>query len=152
MQGNGINKNPLQEDTRPKGIVLINYTLLLFSIFHLLKFSQVIIRWDILSSLALSISPFLQGAEGLIWALSGLILAWGSWKRKSWAPAGILVGSLIFTLLSWIKLFLTCESSVLKNRWPVNIVLTIIGLGTLVGILYQKSTRSYFGKNAVKIP
>jgi xanthine/uracil/vitamin C permease (AzgA family) len=111
----------------------------------------VLLRWEVLSSLALSISPLLQGGEGLIWGFSGIILAWSSWNRKPWAPAAILLAGIIFTLLSWIKLIFLAERVVLENRWPANLVLTIIGIGTLIGILRLKSTRAYYGKNPVKI-
>ena len=151
MQGNDEKSNPLQGNARPLGVLLLNYSLILFSLYQLLKFSQVLLRWEVLSSLALSISPLLQGGEGLIWGFSGIILAWSSWKRKSCAPAAILLAGLIFTLLSWIKLFLLAERVVLENRWPANLVVTIIGISALIGILRLKSTRAYYGKNPVKI-
>mgnify|MGYP001056377079 CR=1 FL=1 len=152
MQWNHKQDNPLQENTRPVGVILVFSTLILFSFFQILKLSRVIIRWDILSSLSLSIPPLLQAGEGLVWALSGLLLAWSTWKRKTWAPAGIQIASLIFTLLSWIKLWLFATPDLLQNRWPVNLVLTVIGLGALLGTLNLRSTRSYFGINTAKIP
>jgi len=150
MQGNVEKSNPLQENARPVGIFLLNYSLVLFSLFQLLKFSQVLLRWKVLSSLALSISPVLQGVEGLFWALTGSVLAWSSWKRKPWSPAAILLAGVIFTLLSWIKLFLFAERIVLENRWPANLAATIIGISSLIGILRLRSSQAYYGKNTVK--
>lgn len=150
MQGNDEKGNPLQEDARPATVLLLQYALVLFSLTQLFKFSQVIIRWEVLSSLPLSISPGLQAAEGLVWALTGLVLAWSSWKRKPWVPAAILIAGVIFALFSWIKLFVFAERIILENRWPANLAGTIIGISALIGTLRLKSTRAYYGKILLK--
>jgi hypothetical protein len=151
MQGNDANPSPFQETTRPTGITLFSIILLLFSFFQLWRFFQVVLLWELLSSLDLSQSPLVQGGEGLFWALWGLILAWGLWNGKHWAPLSLIIANLLFALLSWIKLFWIVEPVVLQTRWPVSLGLTIIGLGFLFGFLNLKSTRSYLGRNPAKI-
>lgn len=152
MQGNDTIIDPFQEKTRPTGIILLSAALIVFSFFQILKFYQVIFHWEILSSLDLSISPLFQAGEGLFWALCGLFLTWGLWKRKPWVSVAIIIACFLFILITWIKQVFFFEPIVLQTRWPVNLVLTIIGLGLLAGLLNLKSTRSYLGKNTVKIP
>ena len=46
-----------QEHKRPTGITFLSILYILVSVFHLLKFSQVILRWNILQKLPLAVSP-----------------------------------------------------------------------------------------------
>ena len=152
MPGNDTNIDPFREDTRPLAITLSSIILMVFSLFQIIKVFQVINNWSFLTSLNMSISPLMQTGEGILWALGGLILAWGLWLGKRWSPVSLITGCLLFTLASWGKLLVIKEPILLQTRWPINLAVTIIGLGSLFGFLNLKSTRSYLGKNAVNIP
>jgi hypothetical protein len=152
MLGNDTNTDPFQENTRPKGITVLSMLLIIFSLFQIIRIFLVITRWNLLSSLNMTFSPLLQGGEGFLWALCGLILAWGLWKGKRWSPLSLVIACLIFAIFSWIKLVFISEPIVLQTRWPVNLLVTILGLGSLFGFLNLKSTQSYLGKITVKIP
>jgi hypothetical protein len=152
MQGNDTKPDPFQEYTRPLGVTLLSIILMVFSLFQIIKVFQVINYWNFLNSLDLTISPLMQTGEGLFWALGGLILTWGFWKGRSWSAVSLVISCLLFALVSWVKLIWINEPFLLQTRWPVNLALTIIGLGSLFGFLNLKSTRSYLRRNAVKIP
>jgi hypothetical protein len=151
MQGNDANTSPFLKKTRPTGITIFSIFLLLFSLFQLWRVLQVILLWEILSSLDLSQSPLIQGGEGLLWAVWGFILAWGLWKGKHWAHLSLIIASLLFTLVFWIKLIWIAEPVVIQTRWPFSLGLTIIGLGSLFGFLRLRSTQGYLGGNPAKI-
>jgi len=152
MQGNDVKTNSSPGEKRPRSITLLSIATLSFSLFYLLEFWQVVNQWETLSSLPLLISPKFQAVEGLFWSISGLLLTWGLWKGKGWAPSTTIAASLMIMVFSWIKLIWVFNPAVLTSRWPITLAFSILGPGILLFILTRKSTRAYFGKNAVKIP
>lgn len=137
---------------KPRQLTILGWFFLLVSIFHFLKFIQTIRNIDLLRSLPLAVSPFYLAADGLGWGLTGLILAWGVSKGQSWSSPAAIVLSLLYSLFFWADRIWIAEPESLALRWPVNLVLTIIGLGAVLSILNRKSSRDFFRKNPAKIP
>lgn len=150
-----INSDAPVEDrikTRPKVLTMLAILVFAFSLFQLFSFSQIILHWDILADLPLTSKPILLAGYRVIWSFSGFLFAFGLWKGKSWARIGSMAYWTLFSICSWIRLIWIVESTVLHSRWPVNMFVTVIGLGALIAILSLKSTRSFFERNPVKIP
>jgi hypothetical protein len=105
-----------------------------------------------MASLPLSVAPGLLVLDSVVWSITGVLISVSLWLGKRWARVGCLAFGIIYSVYSWISLLWIVEPSTLQDRWPVNLVFTIIGLGTLLAILNLKSTQIYFGRNAVKIP
>jgi hypothetical protein len=148
----GNKDKPNQEQGRPTGIKVLSIIYFLISLFYLLKFSQVLLQWSRLEKLSLTISPFYLAADSTVWCVSGLILVWGLWAGKSWTRPAVLILSLLYSLVFWADRIWIAEPEGLAQRWPVNLVLTITGLGFIILILNRKSSRDYFQKNPAKIP
>jgi len=141
-----------QEQGRPSGITVLSILYFLISIFYLLKFSQVLLQWDNLEKLPLLIRPFYLAADSLVWCISGNILAWGLWTGKYWARPAALIISSFYSLVFWADRIWVAEPGGLAQRWPINIILTIIGLGMITIILNRRSSQDYFRINPAKIP
>ena len=150
MAGNQIKHN--QEHGRPPGIKFLSILYFLIGLFHLLKLSHVLFKWSILKELPLTIAPAYLTADSLVWCVAGIILAWGLWKGKSWSSSAVLALSFLYSLVFWIDRIWIAEPEGLAQRWPVNLFLTIIGLGMILLILRRKSSQDYFHKNHAKIP
>jgi hypothetical protein len=150
MAGNQIKHN--QEQGRPPGIKFLSILYLLIGLFYLLKLSQVLFNWSMLGELPLTITPAYLAADSLVWCVAGIILAWTLWKGKSWSSSTVLVLSFLYSLVFWIDRIWIAEPEGLAQRWPVNLFLTIIGLGMILLILRRKSSQDYFQKNPAKIP
>ncbi len=131
---------------------MLSILYIIISLFHLLKFIQVIIQWSILIKLPLSISPIYLAGDGLIWGSAGLILAGGLWAGKSWSSPAVMILSFLYSLVFWADRIWIAEPEGLAQRWPINLILTIIGLGMILLVLSRKSSRDYFRKNPAKIP
>ena len=150
MPGNLINTN--QKHGRPTGITLLSILYFLISLFYLLKLSQVLFQWSRLEKLPLTISPLYLAVDSLVWCVSAIILAWGLWVGRSWARPATLIMSILFGLVFWADRIWIAEPEGLAQRWPINLVLTIICLGMILLVLNRKSTRDYFWENPAKIP
>ena len=150
MSGNEIKPN--KEQRRPTGIKVLSILLFLISLFYLLKLSQVLLHWSRLEKLPLTISPFYLAADSLVWCVSAIILAWGLWVGRSWARPTTLIMSILFSLVFWADRIWIAEPEGLAQRWPINLILTIMGLGMILLILSLKSSRGFLQKNPAKIP
>jgi len=143
---------PGQELHRPTGIRILSYLFLFVGLFHFLKFSLVILSWSTLGRLPLTVHPFYLAADGLMWCGFGLIIAWGLWTGKRWSSIAAIVISSLFGLIFWVDKIWIAEPEGLMQRWPVNLILTITGLGMILIILSRKSSRGFLLKNPAKIP
>ena len=141
-----------QEQKRPTGITVLSILYFLISLFHLLKVSQVILQWNILQQLPLAVSPLYLAGDGLLWFISGMILAAGLWRGKSWSIPGAMIISVFYSMVFWIDRIWIAQPEGLAQRWPVNLFLTIIGLGSIYLILSHQKNQPYFTKNPAKIP
>ncbi len=150
MAGNKIKHN--QEQKRPTGIKFLVILYFLVGLFHLLKLSQVLFKWSILKELPLTITPAYLATDSLVWCVSAIILAWGLWIGRSWARPTTLIMSILFSMVFWADRIWIAEPEGLAQRWPVNLFLTIIGLGMILLVLRRKSSQDYFQKNPAKIP
>ena len=139
------------QNSRPKTLVLLSILILLFSLAQLFRFSQIVFNWHTLSGLALSIEPGWLSVYSLIWSGIGVFLALSLWTGKHWANLLGYSSCAIFSIYHWASLIWLVEPAILQARWPLNLALTIIGLGILITILSLKSTRAYLGKNGVRI-
>jgi len=60
--------------------------------------------------------------------------------------------SLLYSFVFWIDRIWIAEPEGLAQRWPINLLLTILGLGMILLIVNRKSSRDYFQENPAKIP
>ena len=150
MPQNDLSSKKFQRVHRPRNITVLSIFVLLISLFHLLKLSQVITQWEILSSLPITVSPFYLAADGFVWGISGLILSWGLWTGQTWAGKAILVLALLFAGAFWIDLIWVSEPEQLQTRWLINLVFTSLGLLAVFLSLNLTTSRIFFNGNPVK--
>lgn len=150
MPANEIKPN--YEQRRPTGIKVLSILIFLISLFYLLKLSQVILQWSNLEILPLTISPFYLVVDSLVWSVSAIILARGLWIGRCWSRPATLITSLLYSLAFWADRIWIAEPEGLAQRWPINLFLTILGLGIISLILSRNSSRDYFLEYPAKIP
>jgi hypothetical protein len=136
-----------QKQPRPWSITLLSILIFAISLFHLLKLSQAIILWNILTSLPITISPAYLAGVGLLWGGSGLILTWGLWTGKPWSRIVSMILAGVFTAAFWIDLIWISEPEILQSRWPINLVFTVLGLAFVIITVSTASSRKFFYRN-----
>ena len=144
-------ENKIRPSKRPWVVTGLFVLVLLISLYHLFRFIQVLLNQQILEILSLKVSPIYLGADGLIWGIVGLILAWGLWNGYYWAWKAGLVLPLCFAVLFWIDLIWLSAPDRLQSRWLINLVLTIFGLSAVFISLTLPSSRIFFSRNSAKI-
>jgi len=140
------------QNNRPTLITLLSILFALGSLFSLIKFSQALLQWNNLKNLPLSISPAYLAIDGLVWWATGLVLSLALWRGKGWSRPAVMILSMVYSLEFWVDKIWIAEPEGLAQRWPINLLLTIIGLGMILLVLSRKSTRDYFWENPAKIP
>jgi len=140
------------QNNRPALITLLSILFALGSLFSLIKFSQALLQWNNLKNLPLSISPAYLAIDGLVWWATGLVLSLALWRGKGWSRPAVMILSMVYSLEFWVDKIWIAEPEGLAQRWPINLLLTIIGLGMILLVLSRKSTRDYFWENPAKIP
>lgn len=139
-------------NSRPALITLLSILFALGSLFFLLKFSQALLQWKNLKNLPLSISPAYLAVDGLVWWATGLVLSLALWRGKGWSRPTVMILSMVYSLKFWVDKIWIAEPESLAQRWPINLLLTIIGLGFILLVLSRKSSQDYFLENPAKIP
>lgn len=137
---------------RPGGITVLSLIWALVSLFYLVKFSTAIWQWDTLKSLSLSVPPIYLALDGLVRGSSAGFLAWSLWAGKPWSRTAGAAISLALVAATWLDLIILAEPLTIQTRWPVNLVLTLVGLPGFWALLSQRSSQAYFRRNPVKIP
>jgi uncharacterized membrane protein (DUF2068 family) len=118
---------------------------LMISGIHLLRFIQTIRQWEFLGEL-LSISPLYLAATGLFWGGVGLILAWGLWRGRRWAPVLTLSAALAYSLYYWLdRLLLSGERP--GTNWPFATAANVVLLFLSTWILTHRRARAFFQGN-----
>jgi hypothetical protein len=136
---------------RPRVVTGLSIGVFLISLYHLYKFSQVLINQRILKTLPLKVSPLYLAADGLVWGAFGVILSWGLWTGRPWARKACLVISICYACFFWIDLIWLSAPDQLQYRWIINLALTIIGLGMVFISITLPSSRAFFHGNPAKI-
>jgi len=136
---------------RPRILTVFSLGIFIVSLFHLYKFIQILINFQILQTLPITISPIYLAVIGLIWGVLGLFLTWSLWTGKPWSQRASLFLSLAYMIFFWIDLIWIAEPEVLQTRWLINLILTVLGIPAVILILNLKSSRDYFGGNPAKI-
>ncbi len=144
-------ENVFRRRERPWILTGLSLVVLLISLFHLLKLSQVITQWEMLPALPITVSPFYLAADGFVWGISGLILSWSLWTGQAWAAKAGLVLSLLFAGAFWIDLIWISEAEQLQTRWLINLVFTVLGLPAVFLSLNLTNSRVFFSGNPAKI-
>jgi hypothetical protein len=133
-----------REIKRPRTITGLVILFLIVSLFQLYRFSTVITQWAILKELPLSVSPLYLAGSGFLWGFCGLVLCWGIWTGKPWARSAALIISFVYTAFIWSDMIWIAEPDVLKTRWLINLIYSILGLSGIWIILNLRKNKTFF--------
>lgn len=129
---------------RPFSVTLLAIAVLTIAGFNLLRFVQAILQRDFLSEFPSVSLPYLI-LSGLVWAVSGLVSAWGLWRRKNWASRFTMIFILVYSLAYWLERIWLSR----YNSWmnvPFAIVANSLLLLSTAWVLTRPKARRFFGE------
>jgi len=137
-----------QINKRPLSVTLLALVVLIITVINLVRFGLSIRDWSFLTS-RLGVSPFYLAMTGLIWSAAGLVLLWGLWKAKKWAPKLMQAVGLTYALYYWLDhIFLmdhpisTVTDTLRASLFAAGV--TLVCLAFMVWTLGREKVKSYF--------
>ena len=137
----------MRKSKRPLAVTTIAVSVLIIAVVNLIRFIQAISQWDILTELLpIHLSPIYLVLSGLIWAVIGLILSYGLWHGKFWAPITTQIIFIVYLLYYWLdRLFLSNPISKLTNL-RFAIVSSLLLLVWVFWLFSRSDIKYYFGE------
>jgi hypothetical protein len=140
---------------RPWSVTLLAAGVLIITAFNLIRFGLSLRYWSFLSSRS-GISPLYLALTGLIWSAAGLLLLWGLWKAKKWAPKLMQAVGLTYALYYWLDHIFLMDHPVsggtpaframLPINWKFSAGVTVVSLLFMAWTLGQAKGKSYFNQ------
>ncbi len=128
---------------RPIPVTLAFWMVLTLAIWNAVK-AWTFIAWSAtLEEFSTRYPPVVGAASGIVWFLTGLVLAWGLWQTKRWSHWLLPVMAIGYILWYWIER-LAWQSP--RPNLPFVIVIEIAFL-TLVYITSKSLSREAYERN-----
>jgi hypothetical protein len=123
---------------------LLALGVLSIAVINLVGVIQLISSWQLLKPL-LPFSPTWLGISRLFWAVTGLVIVWGLWVGRHWAPRLTKLATVIFVIYFWSDRLLLFNPDSLSANIPFMIVITLLSLGFVFLVLASSASERYFG-------
>ncbi len=128
---------------RPLSVTLLALGVLSIASVNLLRFWNALQQWDFLVVL-LPISPLYLVASGFVWGLTGLILFYGLWRGRRWAPRLSVVVALFYTCYYWLDRLLVSSRGFSANWFFVGMV-NLVLLSMILWVTTRPKAKAFFG-------
>ena len=129
--------------SRPLSVTMLTFGVLTLAGLNLVRFIAACQQREFLANL-LPVSPLYLALSGLVWAVIGLVLAYGLWTGKPIAVGGTLVAALAYTLYYWFDRSLLAADAPAAN-WPFAVLINLCLLVMVFWILFRPKARIFFG-------
>jgi peptidoglycan/LPS O-acetylase OafA/YrhL len=90
--------------------------------------------------------PVYIAFTGAVWAVLGLVLLWGFWRRRAWAPGTLLGAALGYVAWTWFDRLLIQPQP--GSNWPFSLLVSAAALAFIAAAALDPRNRSYFGREA----
>ena len=136
--------HPARQIKRPFSATILTWLVLIIASLNWLRVIQVLRQWTFLQSISPNPPVLYLGITGLIWGLLGVILVWGLFLGRSWAPRLMQFTAPVYTAYYWLDRLLVADRSAIASRWPFALGLTILLLGFIFWVLSRHKVRQYY--------
>jgi len=130
---------------RPFSITLLAILVLCIAVVYLARLRETLASWSSLVEL-LPISPGYLSLTGLVWGITGFILAFSLWFRVSWSPIVTRLVLVVFTIYYWLENIFLIDHTLRSPNWPFRTAINIIIVAWAFWILSRPGAKIYFGE------
>jgi hypothetical protein len=127
----------------PVRVYLLAIIFLWLAAWNGLRLGETIYFWKTLETYGAH--PLYIAISGAIWLMTGLLLAGGIWRGKTWGWVAMLVGIVGYTAWYWFDRLVIQEP---PANWPFVLIVNIVILLVLFTILFLPKTRRFFKRDA----
>ncbi len=133
----------MKSSRRPRIVTWLALGVLIVSAGYLTRF-VVGLR---LPELPLTVPAWYVPVNGAVWGLSGLAVAYGLFRGRTWAPALLRLGGLAFLLWYWADRLLLVRTDYAVRTRPFSVFVTFLAVVAIAWVLRQSSVQAYFREN-----
>ncbi len=133
----------LQKRSRPFSVISLTVLVFWLTIWNGLRLGEAIVFWKMLAEYGAH--PLYIAITGGVWTIAGLSLLWGFWKGKTWGWVEALVSAFGYTAWYWFDRLVLQQS---HANWPFVLIANIVFLSVILLILFSRTTRQYFQRDA----
>jgi hypothetical protein len=153
-------ENASSPTPRPASVTILVLGVLIIASLNITRLILGIKYWDFLVTWP-GISPLYITLTGLLWALTGLLLLWGLYKAKNWAPRLMQAEALTYASYYWLDhIFLVdhpasgvvgAQHALLPVNWRFAAGMTVVCLAFTAWTLSRAKVKAYFGLVELKV-
>ena len=144
MDNNITTSSIISSVKRPKSVTLLALSVISIVAINMLGFINMILTLSFLSSF-LPFSPVWIGLIRLFWTITGVIIFFGLWFGKKWAPIVTRAVTILFVMYIWIDRFVLANYSGRNNNLLFMGVLSVFMISIVFWILNMDGARLFFG-------
>ncbi|MGW8251537.1 MAG: hypothetical protein ACWGO1_12905 [Anaerolineales bacterium] len=133
---------PAVRRRRPLSVTLLVCGVLTLAGINFLRFAVSLQQWVFLNS-TLPVNPLYLSASGLIWAVTGLVLAAGLWLRRAWAVRATQLAALAYSLYFWVDRIFIAQGA--GRNWLFVLAANLLFVFIVFWILSNRKAKAYFG-------
>jgi hypothetical protein len=130
--------------TRPRRVTLLFLGVLINMGLSLARLALAVQQWSFLSAFS-SVPVLYLALTGLIWSVAGLILAWGLWRGRRWAPPALFGTALAYTFYFWADRLFIADPTLTRSSWPFLAGGNLVIIALIGWILSTRKARVFFG-------
>ena len=130
--------------SRPRSVTLLVILVLTVAVVNLIRIAQAIQQWEFLEEFS-PVPPIYLLISGCFWGMAGLLLVWGLWTGRKWAPVWTGLAFLAYSAYFWVDRLALPGYPGRNANWVFALGLNLALLGSAFWILYRKRSRVFFG-------
>ena len=136
-----------ETNPRPTRVTLLAWLAFAIALWNGIRLVQAIIFRSVLKEYQAAPGPLYAAVSGGFWLLTGLAIAWGLWRGKSWAWFATLGGAAGYGSWYWFDRLILQKP---HSNGPFALVTTVVILFVILLILFSPRARKYFSNGKKK--
>jgi hypothetical protein len=130
---------------RPFGVTLLAFGVLILTGLNFLRLIESIKQWGFLAQL-LPVSPLYIAFTGLVWTVGGILLLWGLWRGRPWAPSFSKLLTSAYIIYYWLDRLAFANIPSRRVNWPFASGVSVISLIFVFWTLSRPKAKAFFGE------
>jgi hypothetical protein len=134
----------ISKPRRPFVISLLSLVFLALSLAGFTRLVLTLVNAGLLDELNARPGVAYLAADGALWGLAGLPVAYGLWTGRRWAPRAAIVAGMVIIFTFWLDRFIAASNSGTPPNNAFALAVTLLGMGFLYWAVTTPRSRAFF--------